>query len=253
MENEVEKIVEKKEGLSFQDLLHIVRKHLIVICITIIVFTGIGFGFAKFKQAKHPQYNANSSMMVSVDGNSNGSNLSDYQNYQLSQYLINTYVVYLSQDSVLSATVDKLKQDYPELTINTLKRNFNAQISGSSLILDLAYTANNPDKAIVVLNTLMETVIEKANEVDVNDKPVNKFLYENIVILNNASENTVTQVSYTKTYVVIFFAVGIVLSLLYVLIRELTDNKFKNSEEVEKVLGLPVLSGIPEYISDKTN
>ncbi len=262
MESEVEKVVEGKDGLSFQDLLHIIRKHLLVILITIVVFTVVGFGYAKFKQSKSPQYIARSSMMVSVEGQSNSGNLSDYQNYQLSQYLINTYIVYLSQDSVVSATIDKLyAADHPELrdqekiTITTIKRNFKAEISGSSLILDLTYTSNSPEKANLILNTLMETVIEKANEIvidaDGKPKPVNKFLYENIVILNKANKDNITPVSSTLKYMVIFFAAGVVLAFLYVFIRELTDNKFKNSEEVEKVLGLPVLSGIPEYSLDK--
>ncbi len=261
MESEVEKVVEEKDGLSFQDLLHIIRKHLLVVLITIIVFTVVGFGYAKYKQNKSPQYIASSSMMVSVDGNSNGTSLSDYQNYQLSQYLINTYVVYLSQDSVLSAVIDKLEKDpaylelpnQGELTITTLKRNFKAEISGSSLILDLKFTANTPEKAILILNTLMETVIEKANEVDENKDPVNKFLYKNIVILNRANKDTISIVSNTIKYTVVFFAAGIVLAFLYVLIRELTDNKFKDSTEVEKVLGIPVLSGIPEYDVDKAD
>ena len=40
---------------------------------------------------------------------------------------------------------------------------------------------------------------------------------------------------------------GVVLALAYVVIRELSDNTFKSTEEIERILDLPVLAGIPDY------
>ena len=43
---------------------------------------------------------------------------------------------------------------------------------------------------------------------------------------------------------------GLVLAVIYTVIRELCDNTFKSSEEIERVLNIPVLAGIPDYHFD---
>jgi len=42
-------------------------------------------------------------------------------------------------------------------------------------------------------------------------------------------------------------AVGLVGAVIYAWLKEALDNGFKSSDEVEKVLGIPVLSEIPFY------
>lgn len=242
MNNEV---IEEKNGLTFSDLLYIVRKHLIVIIIAVVVFTIAGFGFGKYKNISNPQYIAKGSMMVSVEQVENTNN---YQQYQISQYLKDTFVVFVTKDVVMQAASEKILEQYDvKIAPRALKSNFTIELSGDSLIMDLTYTSNDAKKSVAILNAIMEAAVETANETDENGKEKYKFLHENIVILDAANENNVSQTSNTMKYTVIFFALGVVVAFLYVLVRELTNNKFKDTEEVERMLGLPVLAGVPDY------
>ena len=242
MNNEV---LEEKNGLTFSDLLYIIRKHIIVIIIAIVVFTIAGFGLGKYKTATSPQYVARGSMMVSVEQVENTNN---YQQYQISQYLKDTFVVFVTKDVVMQEASKRIADQYGvTIAPRTLKNSFTIELSGDSLIMDLTYTSGDAKKSIAVLNVIMESAVAVANETEENGTPKYKFLSENIVVLDKANEYSVSQTSNTVKYTIIFFALGAVVAFLYVLIRELTNNKFKDTEEVERLIGVPVLAGIPDY------
>lgn len=242
MNNEV---LEEKNGLTFSDLLYIVRKHLIVIIIAIVVFTIAGFGFGKYKNATSPEYVARGSMMVSVEQVDNTSN---YQQYQISQYLKDTFVVFVTKDVVMQEASKRILEQYKvNISPKALKNSFTIELSGDSLIMDLTYTSKDAKQSVAVLNVIMDSAVAVANETNENGNAKYKFLSENIVILDAANENNVSKASNTVKYTIIFFALGAVVAFLYVLIRELTNNKFKDTEEVERLLGVPVLAGVPDY------
>ena len=48
-------------------------------------------------------------------------------------------------------------------------------------------------------------------------------------------------------YTLVGAALGIVFALGYVYIAHVCNKRFSSSEEIERLLGLPVIAGIPEY------
>lgn len=242
MNNEV---VEEKNGLTFSDLLYIIRKHLLVIIIVLVVFTGVGFGYGKYKNASSPKYIASSSMMVSVE---KSSSTTQYQQYQLSQYIKDTFVIFITKDVVLQEAANIIEEQYEvKMSVKKLRSNVSVAIADESLILELTYTSDDSQKSVAILNAIMDAAVSKANSKNDSGDINYKFLYDNIVVLDRATEENVTHTSSTVKSTVIFFALGVVVAFLYVLIRELTNNKFKDVEEVERLLGLPVLAGVPFY------
>lgn len=246
MNNEV---VEEKNGLTFSDLLYIVRKHILVIIIAIVVFTVAGFGYGKYKNASNPEYVASGSMMVSVE---NSSSSSQYQQYQLSQYIKDTFVVFITKDVVLQEASNKIEENYEvKMSVKKLRANVSVEIANDSLIMNLTYTSDDAKKSVAILNAIMDAAVETANSKNAFGDSNYKFLNDNIVVLDKAIEDNVLKTSNTVKCTVIFFALGVVAAFLYVLVRELTNNKFKDTEEVERTLGLPVLAGIPDYEVDE--
>ena len=143
MNNEV---LEEKNGLTFSDLLYIIRKHIIVIIIAIVVFTIAGFGLGKYKNATSPQYVASGSMMVSVE---QVENINNYQQYQISQYLKDTFVVFVTKDVVMQEASKRIADQYGvTIAPRTLKNSFTIELSGDSLIMDLTYTSGDAKKSI---------------------------------------------------------------------------------------------------------
>ena len=127
----------------------------------------------------------------------------------------------------------------------------NTTVKNDSLVLKITFTASSRDTAKNVVQTIIETAQEVADTTQVVEgveKPVYHLLFDNLKVLSPAKD--ATRVSHALQDIAIGGGVGVVLALLYIVIRELSDHTFKSTEEIERMLNLPVLAGIPEYHFD---
>lgn len=259
--DEEKQVVEEGRGLTFKDILFIIRKHWIAIIVFIFLGTAAGFTWTKVEQAVKPVYQSTGTMLVSYDS---GKDTQITTEYNFSNYITNTYVAFIKEEAVLSKAADKLNENKAllnkpiEYTAGNLKSNLS--VSANSLILTVSYTAGDADDAKTILQTIIDTASEVADSPKLdnegnpildnegNPEPKYKFLNGNLTPVSEAKKGR--QVSHTLRNTVIGFGAGVVLAFLYVVLRELLDNKFKSSEEVERMLGVPVLAGIPDYHFD---
>ena len=260
MDEEKQVAVEESRGLTFKDILFIIRKHWIAILVFIVLVTAGGFTWTKVEQGVKPVYQSSGTMLVSYEGNKDTAITTEYN---FSNYITNTYVAFIKEEAVLSKAAAKLKDNTAinkptKFTAGSLRSNLS--VSASSLILKVSYTANDPDDAKTILQTIIDTASEVADspkldeagnvvlDAEGNPEPKYKFLNGNLTPLSETKKGT--QVSHTVRNTAIGLAAGVVVAFLYVLLRELFDNKFKSSEEVERTLGIPVLAGIPDVQFD---
>ena len=219
------------EGLTFRKLLSILRRHWIAIVAFLAVGTGAGFVWSRLET---PAYTSTGTMLVSYEGASSIST-----DYTFSNYISATYVKIIKEDLIMDKVSEKTS-----IPTKTLQNN--TTVSNSSLVIDVAYTASSKEKAQEVAQIIIETTQEVANTVDAETgKPVYHLLYDNLKVFSAASEGK--KVSHTLRNTAIGLGAGAVVAFLYVLFRELLDNKFRSSEDIERLLDLPVLAGIPEY------
>ena len=231
---EIAKNQNVNEGITFKDLYYIILKHLIVIiCIVAACVVG-GYIFTKVKK---PIYTSTGTMLVSYEGT--GTSIST--DYTFSNYISNTFVVFITQDIVLDAVSQKTG-----ISTGTLKSN--TTVKNTSLILSVTYSCDNAEDAQHIAQTIIDTAQEIADTLDEENKPVYHLLYDNLKVLSEAKKGA--RKSETLKTVAIAFAIGVVLAFLYVFLSEVFNNKFKSSEEVERALGVPVLAGIPSYSFD---
>lgn len=259
--DEEKQVVEEGRGLTFKDILFIVRKHWIAIIVFIFLGTAAGFTWTKVEQAVKPVYQSTGTMLVSYEG---GKDTAITTEYNFSNYITNTYVAFIKEEAVLSKAADKLNENKAllnkpvEYTAGILKSNLS--VSANSLILKVSFTASDADDAKTILQTIIDTASEVADspkvdaqgnvivDADGNPEPKYKFLNGNLTPVSEAKKGR--QVSQTLRNTAIGLAAGVVAAFLYVVLRELLDNKFKSSEEIERLLGVPVLAGIPDYHFD---
>ena len=258
--DEEKQVVEEGRGLTFKDILFIIRKHWIAIIVFIFLGTAAGFTWTKVEQAVKPVYQSTGTMLVSYDS---GKDTQITTEYNFSNYITNTYVAFIKEEAVLSKAAEKLNNNNTinrptEFTSGKLKSNLS--VSASSLILRVSYTASDADDAKTILQTMIDTASEVADspkldetgnpilDSEGNPEPKYKFLNGNLTPVSEAKRGV--RVSHTLRNTAIGLAAGVVAAFLYVVLRELLDNKFKSSEEVERMLGVPVLAGIPDYHFD---
>ena len=222
-----------EEGLTFRKLLFILRKHWIAIVAFLVIGTGAGFIWSRVET---PVYQSTGTMLVSYEGASSIST-----DYTFSNYISNTYVKIIKEDLIMNKVAEKTS-----ISTSTLKGH--TSVSNNSLVVEVTYTDSDKNRAKEVCQTIIETTQEVANTVDETDKPVYHLLYDNLKVFSAASEGR--RASHTVRDIAIGAGIGAAVAFLYVVLRELLDNKFRSAEDIERTLNLPVLAGIPEYQFD---
>lgn len=246
MENENLQVKED-DGLSLKDIFTIIKRHVIAICVFIVCFTAFGLGLGIYKDKKSPAYVAHSTMLINIsDDTTSSGNMAATTKYQLAYYLKTTFVDFISTDIVVEDVVDRLQGQY-EITAKEIRNSLSTKTSDDSLIVSLSYTSVSPEKSSIILNQIMESTREKTTTKDNDGKALYPLLNNNISIVDRASDKKCTISTQKKKMTIVFFAIGFVISCIYVALRELFDNSFKTSDQVEKELGIRVLSSVPLY------
>ena len=264
MDEEKAGVVDEGRGLTFKDIIFIIRKH----WIAIVAFIAAGFiggmVFTKVYSHVRPQYTSTGTMLVSYESDKSTSITTDYS---FSNYITNTYVAFIKEEAVLTKASEKIKvmaennEVTAPVTVGQLKSNLS--VSANSLILKVSYTASDKVDARVIVQTVIDTASEVADSPKTDEagniiykkdsngndtteaEPKYRFLNGNLTPVSQAKNGTA--VSHTLRDTAIGLGAGVVLAFIYVLLRELFDNTFKSSEEIERLLNLPVLAGIPDY------
>ena len=226
-------VQQQEEGLTFRKLLSIIRRHWIAIVAFLVVGTAAGFIWAKVET---PAYTSKGTMLVSYEGNTSVST-----EYTFSNYISNTYVKIIKEDLVMNKVAEKTK-----ISATTLKNN--TSVSNTSLVIDVSYTDSDKNRAKEVAQVIIDTTQEVANTVDEKGDPVYHLLYDNLKVFSAASEGK--KVSHTLRNTAIGAGAAAAVAFLYVVLFEVLDNRFRSSDDVERILNLPVLAGIPEYEFD---
>lgn len=265
MDEEKAGVVDEGRGLTFKDIIFIIRKH----WIAIVAFIAVGFiggmVFTNVYSRVRPQYTSTGTMLVSYESDKSSSTITT--DYNFSNYITNTYVAFIKEDAVLTKAAEKIKvlAENNEVTaaVTAKQLKSNLSVSASSLILKVSYTASDKVDARVIVQTVIDTASEVADSPKTDEagniiykkdsngndtteaEPKYRFLNGNLTPVSQAKNGTA--VSHTLRDTAIGLGAGVVLAFIYVLLRELFDNTFKSSEEIERLLNLPVLAGIPDY------
>lgn len=219
-----------EETISLKELLETLKKRLVlilVITITAVLVSGVVSYFFLT-----PVYQASTQILVNqAKGDQSVYNPSEVQtNLQL----INTYNVIIKSPAIL----DKVVQDL-DLGITTEQLNGKITVASEkdSQVVNVSVQDSNANKAAKIANKTAEvfkTEISKIMKID------------NVSILAKA---TVTdQQSPIKPKPLLNIAIALVVGLMAgvgaAFLLEYFDNTIKNEQEVERLLGLPVLGTI---------
>lgn len=239
MDDEKQVVMEETRSLTFKDILFIIKKHWIAI-IAFILLGGIaGFTWTKVQQTVAPVYQSTGIIMVSPDGNSSGQ--VNQNEYTLANNLTNTVVAFIKTNAVL----DSVKETKPDFNIKSLA----VTNASGNLMVTVKYTSKDPKVSKEMVDLVMDSAIAEANRMRTEDnKPVYHMLNDNLNIVDRAKDGI--QTSHTVRNLAIGLAAGAALAFVYVFVREMLDNTFKSSEEIERTLNIPVLAGIPDYHFD---
>lgn len=237
----------EEKGISLKDIFHIIKKHWIAISVFILAGFGAGLGYS-FVETK--EYVANASLIAMPDAIKT-TTAAEYNGMSM---IAETFVSFVSENVVINQVqknIAEIKDTNNEPVYGTVSYKAirsGMSVSNKNLIIKVSYYSPDPQKSIDFTNAIVDAVVQVANSTT-NGVTNYKLLAGNLQSLSFAE--TAGLNSHRTKDALIGLAAGLVIAVIYTFLYELFDNSFKDEQEVERELGLPVLAVIPFYDIDK--
>lgn len=218
-----------EETISLKELFETLKKRLmliIMITITAVLVSGIVSYFFLT-----PIYQASTQILVNQTKNDQAQALYNSNQVQTNLQLINTYNVIIKSPAILDKVADQLKL---KLTAQQLNGKITVASEKNSQVVNVSVQDPDPNVAANIANKTAEVFkseIAKIMNVD------------NVSILAQAT--VMDHQSPIKPKPVLNIAIALVVGLMagvgLAFIMEYFDNTIKNEQDIEKILGLPIL------------
>lgn len=221
----------EEQVISISEIFEALKKRWILIVSITLVATLIS-GVLSFFVIK-PTYETSTKVFIGKEeSNQEGYNTNDIQMYQK---LLQTYAETIKTNEVVQAAINNSKNT--DLTVASVKGSLTVTPVADTQILQIKYQNKSPELAKEILENITNEFVVLAKELVPNG---NVRVIEAVQL----PENPVAPNK--KMNVAIAFLLGLMVSVGLVFLIEYLDNTFKNKEQLERELDIPVVGIIPE-------
>ena len=221
----------EEQVISISEIFEAIKKRWIIIVaitLTATIISGIKSFFVI-----DPVYEASTKVFVGKEENDNAAyNSSEINMYQ---QLLQTYAQAIKTKDLVNRAISGLS--YDELEASSVVDALTVNPISSTQILEIKYKSKDAEEAKDVLKGITDEFIVTAKELVPNG---NVRVIEEVELPENpVSPNK-------KMNIAIAFLLGLMVSVGLVFLLEYLDNTYKNKDQLEKELGIPVLGDIPD-------
>ena len=156
------------------------------------------------------------------------------QDLQAGSYLVKDYQEVITSNEVLSSVIDKEKLS---LTPNELSSMISVTIPTDTRVISISVEDDNAQEATTIANTVREVAAEKIKAVTKVDDVTT---FEAAEVPKEPSSPNI------KRNTLIGVIAGGGLAVISIIILEVLDDRVRRPEDIEDVLGLPLLGIVPD-------
>jgi len=180
-----------------------------------------------------PMYTASVSMYVNNarDPQSATTNTNDIS---ASQMLVNTYIEMINSTSVLTKVAEATGLDY---SVEEIRSMLNAQAKNNTEIFEVSVRWTDPKHAQMIANAVAQVA---------PDEILHYMEASSVKVIDYADIPTVPTSPKIKKNTVAGLFLGLVLSVLWIILRQFLDVRVKNEDDLANLFHLPVLGVIPD-------
>lgn len=220
----------EEQVISLSEIFEAVKKRWIMI-VSITLAAALISGLVSFFVID-PVYETSTKLFIGKEENDQTAyNNNDIQMYQK---LLQTYAQAIKTKDLVGKVIENLKYD---LKVDNVISSLTVTPITDTQILEIKYKNKDPEEAKYVLKNLTKEFIEMSKELVPNG---------NVKVLEEV-QLPEDPVSPNKTMnIAIAFLLGLMVSIGLVFLLEYLDNTYKNKEQLEKDLDIPVLGSIPD-------
>lgn len=221
------------EEIDLKELFSIFWSKKIQIILVVIVFMIIGGVYTV--ALKTPMYSSSTTLVLAMSESTKAdmTNSITTTDITLNSKLVSTYSELIKSKNILRQVITNLGINENE---NRLKKNITVTSVEDTEVIKITVAHEKPAYAAKIANEIAKVFSEKINDI---------YNINNVYILDEAEmQTTPSNINHTKE-IILFAAIGFVISVGYVFIANMLDNTIKTEEDIEKGFGIPVLVTIP--------
>ena len=230
---EMEKKVNRSQPQQQQDVIDLVEVfHLLLhkwklLFVALLAGSVLGGAYCSF--LLETTYRAEASLYIT-----SSESLLSFSELQLSSALTEDYAYIIKSRTVLERVIDELGLDMDYKQLGDIVGVTNPD---SSHVISISVTTSDPEMSRNIANSLLNVSVEQINQIVGNGMPS--------VIDESVIRAVVTQKPSMSKYIVLGAMLGFVLVAGILIVRMLMDTTIKSEDDVERYLGVPLLSSIP--------
>ena len=211
--------------------LKVLWKRKFSIILVALVFAIAAFGYSAFLAKK--EYQSTSRIYVVSRQNQDNNALTN-SDLQAGAYLVKDYREIILSQNVLSQAIEELKLD---MTPAELSKKINVSVPTDTRIFSITAKDGDPKEAARIANGLRNVAAEKITSVTkVSD----------VTTLDEAEVPQSPSSPNIKRNVLLGFVAGAGLMVVLLVVVEVLDDRVKKPEDVEELMGLPLLGVVPD-------
>ena len=213
--------------MTLLELLQLLKRHLFLVIALPIVCAIAAAGVCYTMMPN--TYTATTSLYVLAE-NANDTSSSLGSTLNASQLVSNDIAALIKSDRVMNGAAEDLGLE----NLNAFKISVNSQTT--TRVITLTVTGKDPQQAAAAANAIASEVSAVAQQV-MDVRSVN--------VVDEASAPTKPSGPNRPMYVAVAFLAGLFLAIAIVVLKDMLNTRVSNSDEVEKLLGIPVIGQFP--------
>ncbi len=221
----------EEQVISLSEIFEAIRKRwimIVAITLTATIISGVLSFFVI-----DPVYETSTKVFIGKEESDDAAyNSSDINMYQ---QLLQTYAQAIQTKDLVNRAISGLS--YDELETKNILEKLTVNPITSTQILEIKYKSKNPNEAKEVLKNITDEFIVVAKDLVPNG---------NVRVIEEVELPEEPVSPNKKMNIAIAFLLGLMVSVGLVFLLEYLDNTYKNKDQLEKDLGIPVLGAIPD-------
>ena len=211
--------------------LKVLWKRKFSIILVALVFAIAAFGYSAFLAKK--EYQSTSRIYVVSRQNQDNNALTN-SDLQAGSYLVKDYREIILSQNVLSQAIEELKLD---MTPAELSKKISVSVPTDTRILSITAKDGDPKEAARIANGLRNVAAEKI---------ISVTKVSDVTTLDEAEVPQSPSSPNIKRNVLLGFVAGAGLIVVLLVVVEVLDDRVKRPEDVEELMGLPLLGVVPD-------
>lgn len=228
-----------EEIIKLEDILDVLKKGWKLIVSITIIFTLAAALISCF--IIRPKYETTVKLFIGkqtvVSAGSQQNKGYDSSEVSMYQNLMGTYAQIISTKNSIGTALKNIGFENSAANVDSVIKGLSVSPSKDTQILTITYTSMDKAEVVPVINSITNVFINQSKVLIPNGS---------VHVIESAVQPTGAVSPNTTLNTIIGFIIGLVVSIALVFLLEYLDNTVKSANELEKLLGYPVIGAIPD-------